>query len=113
VNAGEFDALSEIDGVEGGKKKMQGGRGGAGAGNKALTFEQVSRHFSMPIMQAARELNVGLTVLKKRCRKLGIPRWPHRKVRSLQTLITSVQVLLPASCHLHICPQSAKFLGED
>jgi len=47
----------------------------------------------MPIKQAARELNVGLTVFKKRCRELGIPRWPHRKVKSLQTLIDNVQVL--------------------
>jgi len=39
----------------------------------ALTFEFVSQYFYMPIMQAARELNVGLTLLKKRCRELGIP----------------------------------------
>ncbi|KAF0935216.1 hypothetical protein E2562_031253 [Oryza meyeriana var. granulata] len=45
----------------------------------------------MPIKQAAQELNVGLTLLKKRCRVLGIPRWPHRKVKSLETLIKNVQ----------------------
>jgi hypothetical protein len=37
----------------------------------------------MPIKQAAQELNMGLTVLKKRCRELDIPRWPHCKVKSL------------------------------
>jgi hypothetical protein len=58
----------------------------------ALTFEVVSQYFYMPIMQAARELNVGLTLLKKRCRELGIPRWPHRKMKSLQSLINNVQV---------------------
>jgi hypothetical protein len=58
----------------------------------ALTFELVSQYFYMPIMQAARELNVGLTLLKKRCRELGIPRWPHRKMKSLQSLINNVQV---------------------
>lgn len=57
-----------------------------------LTFELVSQYFYMPIMQAARELNVGLTLLKKRCRELGIPRWPHRKMKSLQSLIDNVQV---------------------
>lgn len=57
-----------------------------------LTFELVSQYFYMPIMQAARELNVGLTLLKKRCRELGIPRWPHRKMKSLQSLIKNVQV---------------------
>ncbi|EEE65377.1 hypothetical protein OsJ_20684 [Oryza sativa Japonica Group] len=64
---------------------------------KALTFELVSQYFYMPITQAARELNVGLTLLKKKCRELGIPRWPHRKMKSLQTLINNVQVLQEAS----------------
>ncbi|CAI0431481.1 unnamed protein product [Linum tenue] len=47
----------------------------------------------MPITQAARELNVGLTLLKKRCRELGLKRWPHRKLMSLQTLISNVRHL--------------------
>ncbi|CAM0913610.1 unnamed protein product [Alopecurus aequalis] len=63
---------------------------------KLLTFELVSQHFYMPIAQAARELDVGLTVLKKRCRELGIPRWPHRKMKSLQALINNVEVLQEA-----------------
>ncbi|XP_062230025.1 protein RKD5-like [Phragmites australis] len=67
-----------------------------GLEEKALTFELVSQYFYMPITQAARELNVGLTLLKKRCRELGIPRWPHRKMKSLQTLINNVQVLQEA-----------------
>ncbi|KAL3617963.1 hypothetical protein CASFOL_038284 [Castilleja foliolosa] len=58
---------------------------------KKLSRETISKHFYMPIMQAAKELNVGLTLLKKRCRELGIRRWPHRKLMSLQTLITNVQ----------------------
>ncbi|KAG8092740.1 hypothetical protein GUJ93_ZPchr0012g20543 [Zizania palustris] len=64
---------------------------------KALTFELVSQYFYMPITQAARELNVGLTLLKKKCRELGIPRWPHRKMKSLQTLISNVQMLQEAT----------------
>ncbi|RZC88725.1 hypothetical protein C5167_031097 [Papaver somniferum] len=58
-----------------------------------LSYETISKYFYMPITQAARELNVGLTLLKKRCRELGIPRWPHRKLMSLQTLIKNVQEL--------------------
>lgn len=124
MNAGELDALSEIDGdfgsvwpqmedayrksMEGhGEKelnlgcdgvekgtKMQGRRGGGADKKVVLTLEDVSEHFSVPIKQAAHELNVGLTVLKKQCRKLGFARWPYRKVKSLQTLINNVQVLL-------------------
>ena len=59
---------------------------------RMLTKETISEYFYMPISQAARELNVGLTHLKKRCRDLGIQRWPHRKLMSLQTLIKNVQV---------------------
>ncbi|CAL5019548.1 unnamed protein product [Urochloa decumbens] len=73
-----------------------GGRPRSGPGGKtknALTFELVSGHFCLPIKQAAQELNVGVTVLKKRCRELGIPRWPHRKVKSMQTLINNIQEL--------------------
>lgn len=62
--------------------------------SKMLTKEVVSQYFYMPITQAAKELNVGLTCLKKRCRDLGIRRWPHRKLMSLQSLINNVQVSL-------------------
>ncbi|XP_044485598.1 protein RKD2-like, partial [Mangifera indica] len=54
---------------------------------KTLSIETISKYFYMPIKKAAKELNVGLTTLKKRCRELGIRRWPHRKLTSLQTLI--------------------------
>ncbi|CAN0895995.1 Protein RKD2 [Linum grandiflorum] len=56
-----------------------------------ITREMLSRYFYMPITEAAKELNVGLTLLKKRCRELGVGRWPHRKLMSLNTLISNVQ----------------------
>lgn len=72
-------------------------------GSKALSRKTISEYFYMPITQAAKELNVGLTLLKKRCRELGIRRWPHRKLMSLQTLINNVQVrtphISPGVCH--------------
>ncbi|TVU28502.1 hypothetical protein EJB05_20021, partial [Eragrostis curvula] len=73
--------------------KMEGHPGRGSPEANKLTFELVSRHFGMPITQAAKELNVGLTALKWRCRKLGIPRLPHRKVKSLKMLIDDVQEL--------------------
>nr|KYP55542.1 hypothetical protein KK1_001754 [Cajanus cajan] len=60
---------------------------------RLLSRKILSQYFYMPITQAARELNVGLTLLKKRCRVLGIRRWPHRKLMSLQTLINNIQEL--------------------
>ena len=64
-------------------------------GEACLSRNTISKYFYMPIAQAARELNVGLTYLKRRCRELGIQRWPHRKLMSLQTLIKNVQVRTP------------------
>ncbi|KAL6597863.1 hypothetical protein ACP70R_046668 [Stipagrostis hirtigluma subsp. patula] len=56
-----------------------------------IGFDELRRYFYMPITKAAREMNVGLTVLKKRCRELGVARWPHRKMKSLKSLILNVQ----------------------
>ncbi|CAN1298010.1 Protein RKD3 [Linum perenne] len=57
----------------------------------------MSRYFYMPITEAAKELNVGLTPLKKMCRELRIKRWPHRKLMSLTVLISNVRQLLDDS----------------
>ncbi|XP_073007070.1 protein NLP4-like [Typha latifolia] len=99
-NNGEIGFWDEMDGSEPKKEEEASSNGRANVkreersrGEKVLTFEEVSRYFYMPITQAAKELNVGLTLLKKKCRELGIPRWPHRKMKSLQTLIKNVQVV--------------------
>ena len=75
VNAEELGCLSEVDFAsfwalveeeDARRKSEEGPRSGPGK-KQGLTFELVSRYFSMPIKQAARELDVGLTVLKRRC----------------------------------------------
>lgn len=58
-----------------------------------ITLQELSQYFSMPITQASKELKVGLTVLKKRCRQFGIPRWPHRKMKSIDSLMYNIQDL--------------------
>ncbi|KAH7425116.1 hypothetical protein KP509_11G040500 [Ceratopteris richardii] len=58
-----------------------------------ITIQELSQYFNMPITQASKELKVGLTVLKKKCREFGIPRWPHRKMKSLDSLINNIQDL--------------------
>ncbi|RDX72001.1 Protein RKD1, partial [Mucuna pruriens] len=84
--------------IRGGKEMMEDGKVNRGVeerisrgSTRMLSRKNISQYFYMPITQAARELNVGLTLLKKRCRELGIRRWPHRKLMSLQTLINNVQ----------------------
>ncbi|KAK8656117.1 hypothetical protein V6N13_108676 [Hibiscus sabdariffa] len=59
----------------------------------ALELDEIRKYFGFPISQAAKEMNVGLTLLKKRCRELNILRWPHRKIKSLKSLINNVKEL--------------------
>ncbi|KAL3650566.1 hypothetical protein CASFOL_006969 [Castilleja foliolosa] len=61
--------------------------------SSTLQLEEIQKYFDVPIIKAAKELNVGLTVLKKRCRELNIMRWPHRKIKSLKSLIHNVKEL--------------------
>ncbi|XP_019089344.1 PREDICTED: protein RKD5-like [Camelina sativa] len=56
-----------------------------------LSLKDLSKYFGLTIVEASRSLNVGLTVLKKKCREFGIPRWPHRKIKSLDSLIHDLQ----------------------
>lgn len=58
----------------------------------ALDLEDIQKYFDMPINQAAKELKVGVTLLKRRCRELNITRWPHRKIKSLVALIENAKV---------------------
>ncbi|PWA36306.1 hypothetical protein CTI12_AA601550 [Artemisia annua] len=53
--------------------------------------EEITQYFHLPIVQAANELNVSLSVLKRCCRNMGFMRWPHRKLNSLDLLISTLQ----------------------
>lgn len=56
----------------------------------AITEDAIKSVFHLPISQAAQELGVGLTVLKKYCRIYEISRWPFRKLKSLDKLVSTV-----------------------
>ena len=56
-----------------------------------ITQEELASCFHLPSEAACRKLGIGLTVLKRQCRKFGIKRWPFRKMKSLDRLITNVQ----------------------
>lgn len=90
------------------KGKMKRCREERCSSSSLLSKKAISQYFYMPITQAAKELNVGLTLLKKRCRELGIRRWPHRKLMSLQTLIRNVKVppylsVLLMYAYMYVC----------
>nr|BAN21753.1 minus dominance protein [Gonium quadratum] len=48
-----------------------------------LTSADISGYFHLPIKEASKSLGISTTYLKRICRQLGIPRWPYRKVASL------------------------------
>ncbi|RAL52979.1 hypothetical protein DM860_016214 [Cuscuta australis] len=55
-----------------------------------IALQDLVKYFDLPITEASRSLKIGLTVLKK-CREFGIPRWPHRKIKSLDRLIVDLR----------------------
>ncbi|GJQ13893.1 hypothetical protein GpartN1_g5684.t1 [Galdieria partita] len=48
-----------------------------------IDLETLKSHFHLPMVEASKKLGVCVTVLKKICRRFGISRWPHRKLRSV------------------------------
>jgi len=60
--------------------------------SKNISFDELSKFFHLPINQVAKELNVCATILKKICRRNGIPRWPHRKIKSLDKLMSNLEM---------------------
>lgn len=52
-----------------------------------LTREKLDGLFDMPSKAAARVLGISNNHLKRCCRKVGIDRWPYRKIQSLKNLI--------------------------
>ncbi|KAI3934932.1 hypothetical protein MKW92_044269 [Papaver armeniacum] len=73
----------------------------------SIDFDEISKHFDVPITKAAKRMNVGLTALKKRCRELNINRWPHRKIQSLKSLIDNLKEM--GYCD----PRDIEMLEED
>ncbi|CAM9158754.1 unnamed protein product [Phaeothamnion confervicola] len=58
---------------------------------KRLPVGVLERFYHKPLNQAAKDLNVSLTMLKKLCRQYGIKRWPHRQVSSLNKSIEKAE----------------------
>jgi DNA-binding MurR/RpiR family transcriptional regulator len=49
-------------------------------------MDKISSYFNMRAQDAAKELGVGITTLKRECRRLGIKRWPWRGLYADQQL---------------------------
>ena len=57
-----------------------------GTKSKNLTLQDLQPYFGMTLKDAAAELNMGATTLKRVCRKFGISRWPSRKLKMIDRL---------------------------
>ncbi|KAH7302646.1 hypothetical protein KP509_23G081500 [Ceratopteris richardii] len=66
-------------------------RSKTGAGTHRLRMSELSTHFHLSVVDAAKKLGVSQTTLKKACRKFGLKRWPGRKVRSLESTINGLE----------------------
>ncbi|CAM9443441.1 unnamed protein product, partial [Discosporangium mesarthrocarpum] len=56
---------------------------GAESQDRIISIEVLQHHFHQPLVKVAEELGVSLTMIKRQCRKLGIPRWPYRQICSI------------------------------
>eukprot|EP01096_Ripella_sp_DP13-Kostka_P011005 TRINITY_DN4406_c1_g1_i1.p1 TRINITY_DN4406_c1_g1~~TRINITY_DN4406_c1_g1_i1.p1 ORF type:complete len:662 (+),score=286.98 TRINITY_DN4406_c1_g1_i1:349-2334(+) len=59
----------------------------------SFSFETLRVFFHLPISEAAQNLGVCTTILKKICRLKNIPRWPFRQMRSLDKMIANLEAL--------------------
>ena len=76
----EDELLGSDEDEEGGGRGGKYGSGGSsrplGAGRK-LTFEDLQAQFGLGLKEAAANLGICATTLKRACRRNGITRWPR------------------------------------
>ncbi|KAF7010415.1 hypothetical protein CFC21_024833 [Triticum aestivum] len=60
----------------------------------SITLVDIAPYFHLPIREASRALKIGVSILKQKCRQYGIPRWPHRKIKSLDSLISDLEFVM-------------------
>lgn len=56
----------------------------------ALTMQDIQAQFGVGLRQAASNLGLSMTTLKRCCRKYGITRWPRRELAKLKKALDSV-----------------------
>ena len=56
-----------------------------------ITLTDLQEVYHLPISSTAKKFDMGLTLLKKRCRELGLKRWSYRKLKSMDKLLQSIE----------------------
>ncbi|CAH0521099.1 unnamed protein product [Peronospora belbahrii] len=62
--------------------------------SKCITLDMLRPLFEKPLAEAASIFGICMTLMKKICRKNGVPRWPHRQIRGLRKSIWSIEKAL-------------------
>ncbi|GAB9469014.1 Rwp-rk domain-containing protein [Globisporangium polare] len=62
--------------------------------SKSITLDLLRPHFEKPLAEVAGMFGICMTLMKKICRKNGVPRWPHRQIRGLRKSIWSIEKAL-------------------
>lgn len=62
--------------------------------SKSITLDLLRPHFEKPLAEVAGLFGICMTLMKKICRKNGVPRWPHRQIRGLRKSIWSIEKAL-------------------
>ncbi|GLD96589.1 hypothetical protein PINS_up005272 [Pythium insidiosum] len=61
---------------------------------RSITLDMLRPHFDRPLAEVAGMFGICMTLMKKICRKNGVPRWPHRQIRGLRKSIWSIEKAL-------------------
>ena len=59
--------------------------------NLNICFDDLSKFFDVPFKEVCKKYGKGTTVMKKKCDKIGIPKWPFRRLKKLYSLRSKLQ----------------------
>ncbi|BAF15480.2 protein RKD5 isoform X2 [Oryza sativa Japonica Group] len=94
VHASESDSDDDLQSGEEEKPTVQKQRRANKKHIASITLVDIAQYFHLPIREASRTLKIGVSILKRKCRQYNIPRWPHRKIKSLDSLIQDLEYVI-------------------
>lgn len=77
-----------------------------------INKKRLSRYFDEPITDVAVSLNMCSTILKKKCRKIGIKRWPYRKFQALKLVASDLHMIIELTTNDPNRSQSKYLMGR-